>query len=156
MKRAVIQIKHGLSLPFYNLAVPLKMPMRAKIYSTSPSQRTFSFASQSCSKGRQLHDEEASESTTWFFSDVRGMEVPWASKCPFCLVSSKGKGEVAWQCDKGYLCHFLKETLWEVIKRPLLEIVKNRKNTRVRTKPVGNKGSEGAEEQVEFWDTIQL
>lgn len=86
----------------------------------------------------------------------RGMEVPWASSRLFCLVSLKGKGEVARQCYKGCLCHFLEETLWEVIKCPLLAIVWNRKNTCVKTKPVTNRGRKGAENQLDFWDPVQF
>lgn len=33
------------------------------------------------------------------------------------------------------VCHFLEETLWEVIKCSLPEIFQNRKNTRAKTKP---------------------
>lgn len=61
--------KHTLRLPFYSLAVPLQM--KAKIYSTSSSQRRFSFMSQCCSKGRELHDGEVSENKGQFFCDVR-------------------------------------------------------------------------------------
>lgn len=68
-ERIVTQRKNALRLPFYSLAVPLQM--KAKIYSTSSSQRTFSFISQCCSKGRQLHNGEVSENTGQFSCDVR-------------------------------------------------------------------------------------